>query len=440
VGICDEFRYARSGDVAIAYVAYGQVPPDVVFVHGYAGNIQIACETPNVRVFHDRIASFARLLAFDRRGTGLSDRPREAATLETRMDDVRAVLDAAGSERAVLFGTFEAASMCLLFAATYPERTLGLVLYNPVAKGTWAPDYPWAPTAEEWRRETDDEVMSWGTYAQAENLVRQMAPTRVDDTQFVAGHARMLRLSASPGAAATIQRMAADVDVRDILVAIRVPTLVANMPSTRGEAEYVTSRIPGARRVEVPGPDFMIDFQSETLLPEVERFVKGIDAHEPETVLATVLFTDIVGSTQKLAELGDAGWRELVERHHALVRQQLTRFRGQEVDTAGDGFFVRFDGPIRAVRCAQAIATAVPELGLEVRAGLHTGECELVGDKIAGLAVNIGARVAALSGPGEVLVSSTVKDLVAGSELGFEDRGVAELKGVPGEWRLYAVA
>jgi class 3 adenylate cyclase len=234
--------------------------------------------------------------------------------------------------------------------------------------------------------------------------------------------------------------MAADLDVRDVLGAIRVPTLIANMPTTRGEADYVTSRIPGARRIDVPGPDFMIYFQLETLLPEVERFVKGIGKHEPETVLATVLFTDLVGSTQKLAEVGNARWRELVERHNALVRQQLSRFRGQEVDTAGDGFFARFDGPIRAVRCAQAITTAVPELGLEVRAGLHTGECELVGDKIAGLAVNIGARVAALARPGEVLVSSTVKDLVAGSDLGFEDRGVAELKGVPGEWRLFALA
>ena len=440
VGTLDEFRYARSGDVAIAYVAYGQGPPDVVFVHGFAGNIEIAQETPHVTAFYAHIAAFARLITFDRRGTGLSDRPREAATLETRMDDVRAVLDAVGSERAVLFGTFEAASMCILFSATYPERTLGLVLYNPVAKGTWAPEYPWAPTAEEWRRQTDEVVANWGTYAQAENMAREMAPTRVDDTQFVAGIARMFRLSASPGAGATIQRMAADVDVRDVLPAIRVPTLVANMPAMRSEAEYVTSRIPGARRVEVPGPDFMIHFQSETLVPELERFVKGIDEHEPETVLATVLFTDIVSSTQKLADLGNARWRELVERHHALVRQQLSRFRGEEVDTAGDGFFARFDGPIRAVRCAQAITTTVPQLGLEVRAGLHTGECELVGDKIAGLAVNIGARVAALAGPGEVLVSSTVKDLVAGSELTFEDRGPAELKGVPGEWRVFALA
>jgi class 3 adenylate cyclase len=437
----DEFRYAYSGDVAIAYAVYGDGPPDIVFVHGFAGNIQIEQETPHTRAFHDRIASFARFVTFDRRGTGLSDRPREAATLETRMDDVRAVLDAVGSERAVLFGTFEAASMCLLFAATYPERTLGLVLYNPVARGTWAPDYPWAAPAEEWRRQTAQEVSAgWGTYAQAQALLRDMAPTRAEDPEFVAAQARSLRLSASPGAAATIRRMAADVDVRDILGAIRVPTLVANMPDTRDEAEYVTARIPGARRLEVAGPDFLISLQTETLLPEVERFVRGLDEREPETVLATVLFTDIVGSTARLAELGDAGWRELVERHHALVRQQLSRFRGQEVDTAGDGFFARFDGPIRAISCARAIGTAVGELGLEVRAGLHTGECQLVGEKIAGLAVNIGARIAAQAGPGEVLVSSTVKDLVAGSDLRFEDRGAAALKGVPGEWRLFAVA
>ena len=436
----DEFRYARSGDVAIAYTTHGEGPPDIVFVHGFAGNIQIERETPHVRAFHDRIASFGRFVTFDRRGTGLSDRPREAATLETRMDDVRAVLDAVDSERAVLFGTFEAASMCLLFAATYPERTLGLVLYNPVARGTWAPDYPWAQPAEEWRRHTAEDVAAnWGTYAQAQALLREMAPTHAEDPEFVAAHARSLRLSASPGAGATIRRMAADVDVRDILGAIRVPTLVANMPPTREEAEYVTARIPGARRFEVPGPDFLISLQTDTLLPEVERFVHGLGRREPETVLATVLFTDIVGSTERLAQLGDAGWRELVERHHAIVRRQLSHFRGEEVDTAGDGFFARFDGPIRAVRCAQAIGAAVAELGLEVRAGLHTGECQVVGDKIAGLAVNIGARVAAHAEGGEVLVSSTVRDLVAGSDLRFEDRGIAELKGVPGEWRLFAV-
>ena len=436
----DEFRYARSGDVSIAYVTDGEGPPDVVFAHGFAGNIEIERETPFQRAFHDRVASFSRFILFDRRGTGLSDRPREPATLEARMDDVRAVLDAAESERAVLFGTVEAAAMCILFAATYPERTLGLVLYNAYAKGTWAPDYPWASTAEEQRRQLEDELRTWGTYENAERTVRAVFASEADNPEFIAQWARHHRLSASPSAVATILRMMADVDVRDVLAAIRVPTLVAHVPGAREEAEYLVARIPGARRFEVSGPDFAIYRQTNTLLPEVERFVRDLDERVPETVLATVLFTDIVGSTAKLAELGDAGWRDLVERHHALVRQQLSRFRGEEVDTAGDGFFARFDGPIRAVRCAQAIGDSMRELGLDVRAGLHTGECELADGKIAGLAVNIGARVAALAGPGEVLVSSTVRDLVAGSDLEFEDRGVAELKGVPGGWRLFAVS
>jgi class 3 adenylate cyclase len=436
----DEFRYAKSGDLAIAYATYGEGPPDVVFAHGFAGNIEIERETPFQRAFQDRVASFSRFILFDRRGTGLSDRPREPATLEARMDDVRAVLDAAESERAVLFGTVEAAAMCILFAATYPERTLGLILVNAYAKGTWAPDYPWAPTAEEHRQELEHELRTWGTYENAEQSVREVAASQADDPEFIARWARHHRLSASPGAVATILRMTADVDVRDVLGAIRVPTLVAHFPTDREHAEYLAARIPGARRFEVSGPDAAIYLQTDTLLPEVERFVRGLDEREPETVLTTVLFTDIVDSTAKLAELGDAGWRELVERHHALVRQQLSRFRGEEVDTAGDGFFARFDGPIRAVRCAQAIGGSVRELGLDIRAGLHTGECELAGGKVAGLAVVIGARVAALAGPSEVLVSSTVKDLVAGSDLRFEDRGLAELKGVPGEWRLFAVS
>lgn len=435
----DEFRYARSGDISIGYATYGEGPPDVVFAHGNAGNIEIERETAFQREFHDRVASFSRFILFDRRGTGLSDRPREPATLEARMDDVRAVLDAAESDSAVLFGTVEAAAMCTLFAATYPERTLGLILYNGYAKGTWAPDYPWASTVEEWRRELEEELRTWGTNEHAARTVRAVVASEADNPEFIARWARHDRLSVSPSAVATILRMAADVDVRDVLAAIRVPTLVAHVPGMRDEAEYLAARIPGARRFEVSGPDAAIYRQTDTLLPEVERFVRGLDKREPETVLATVLFTDIVGSTAKLAELGDAAWRELVERHHALVRQQLSRFRGEEVDTAGDGFFARFDGPLRAVRCAQAIGASLRELGLDVRAGLHTGECELVDGKVAGLAVNIGARVAALAGPGDVLVSSTVKDLVAGSDLRFEDRGVAELKGVPGEWRLFAV-
>jgi class 3 adenylate cyclase len=434
----DEIRYATSGSVAIAYAVHGEGPRDLVFVHGFAGNIEIERESPQHRTFQDRLAQFSRLITFDRRGTGLSDRLREPATLEARMDDLRAVLDAVNSERAVLFGTFEAASMCMLFAATYPERTLGLALYNPVARGTWAPDYPWAPPLEDWRRESDDLIDKWGTYAEAERWVRDMAVSYADDPEFISALARQWRLSASPGAIATIRRMAADVDVRDVLAAIRVPTLIVNMPATRDEAAYVADRISGARRFEVPGPDYAVFLQVDTLVPELERFGDTLGAEEPETVLATVLFTDIVGSTAKLAELGDARWRELVERHHAIVRQQLTRFRGREVDTAGDGFFATFDGPIRAIRCANAVGESLATIGLEIRAGLHTGECELVGEKVTGLAVNIGARVAGEAKAGEVLVSSTVKDLVAGSGLRFEERGVTELKGIPGRWQLYA--
>ncbi len=433
----DEFNYARSGDVSIAYAVYGEGPRDLVFVHGAVSNIEIERETPEPRAFHDRLAEFSRLIMFDKRGTGLSDRLREPATLEARMDDLRAVLDAAGSDRAVLFGTAEAGAMCMLFAATYPDRTLGLALFSPFARGTWAPEYPWAETLESWRGLIDEQVSSWGTYAAGERSARLLAPGRAHDPEFVAALARRWRLSASPGAVATIMRMSADVDVRDILGAIRVPTLILHDPRNLEEAAYIASRIPGARRFQLTGPGGV--YFQDALAPELERFVGTLGIEEPETVLATILFTDLVGSTAKLAELGDARWRELAERHHALIRQQLSRFRGREIDTAGDGFFATFDGPIRAIRCAQAIREAVGELGLEIRAGLHTGECEVVGDKITGIAVNIGARVAARAEAGEILVSSTVKDIVAGSGLSFEDRGLAELKGVPGQWQLHAV-
>lgn len=433
----DEIRYARSGDLAIAYAVMGEGPRDLVFSHGFAGNLQVERETDFMRAFHDRCAAFARFVVFDRRGTGLSDRPREPATLEARMDDVRAVMDAAGSERAVLFATFEAASMCLLFAATYPERTLGLVLYNPTARGTWASDYPWSPTEQEWRAEIEQTVAEWGSYEHAARTVRATWPIHADHEEFIQARARQARLSASPGAVATILRMAADVDVRDVLGAIRVPTLVVNHPLHREESGYVAAAIPGSERFEVPGPSMAIYLQTETLLPKVEDFMQSLEAEEPETVLSTVLFTDIVGSTEKLTELGDAAWRTLIERHHALVRAQLSRFRGRELDTAGDGFFASFDGPIRAIRCAHAIRETIEGLGLQIRAGLHTGECELVGDKLTGIAVNTGARIAAIAGPGEVLVSSTVKDLVAGSDLRFEEYERVELKGIPGQWQLY---
>jgi class 3 adenylate cyclase/pimeloyl-ACP methyl ester carboxylesterase len=434
-------RYARSGEVAIAFAVQGEGPVDLVFVHGFAGNLDFELESPYWRRFHDRLASFSRSVLFDRRGSGLSDRMREAPTLETRMDDLRAVLDAVGSESAVLFGTFEAASMCLLFAATYPERTRGLVLYNPVAKGSASPDYPWAEPPEALRGVSLDEfVASWGSLELATTQVRAMGPSFANDAEFVRSIARSHRLGASPGAALTIRRMAADVDVRDILPAIRVPTLVLNMPASRGEAEYVTARIPRARRIEAPGPDYFVYLLGDPVYDEIEAFVGSLHGeHDRETVLATVLFTDIVGSTAKAAQLGDRAWADLVRRHHSLVRSLLDRFRGRELDTAGDGFFAAFDGPIRAIGCATTITTSVRDLGLQVRAGLHTGECETIGAKLGGLAVNIGARVAAQAPAGEVLVTSTVKDLVAGSNITFEDRGTAELKGIPGKWHLYAV-
>jgi class 3 adenylate cyclase/pimeloyl-ACP methyl ester carboxylesterase len=435
-----DVRYARSGDVSIAYRVIGEDERDLLFVHGAAGNLEAEAESPYFVALDERLSKFARVIKFDRRGTGLSDRVRETPSLESRMDDLRAVLDAVGSERAALFGTFEAASMCMLFAATYPERTLGLVVYNPVAKGTWTPDYPWAPTPEEARRQLAADAEGWGTMESVEEWVRFMAPTRVDDEEFKRHTLRNNRLGASPSAAQAITRMALEIDIRDILPTIRVPTLVLAMPLARDEAAFVTARIPQARLFEVPGPDFAGVLLGEAVYMEIERFVRSLDREpEPDTVLATVLFSDIVGSTERAAEIGDRAWAELVSRHHALVRRHLDTFGGTEIDTAGDGFFASFDGPIRGIRCGRAISEGVRSLGLEVRIGLHTGECERVDGKIGGLAVNIGARVAGAAGPGEVVVSSTVKDLVAGSAIEFEDSGEHELKGVPGTWRLYLV-
>jgi class 3 adenylate cyclase/alpha-beta hydrolase superfamily lysophospholipase len=435
-----ETRYALSGDVSIAYAENGEGPMDVVFVHGYVSNLEVEWEDRRHIVFFERLASVGRVIRFDRRGSGMSDRVREVPTLETRMDDLRAVMDAADSTRAILVATFEAASMAMLFAATYPERVAGLALYNPIAKGVWAADYPFAPTEEERRRELEAIRKSWGNPDDAAEFLRRAAPSAANDPELIAWTQRIHRHGASPGAALAIVRMAMDIDVRDVLPSIHVPTLIVHEARTRDEASYITKRIPNARHIELAGAD-RVFWLANGLPDHVVTFAREVWGEpEPETVLATVLFTDLVGSTAKAAELGDRAWADLVRRHHALVRAQLDQFRGRELDTAGDGFFATFDGPIRAIRCARTIGEAVRTLGLETRAGLHTGECEVVGEKLGGLAVNIGARVAARAQPNEVLVTSTVKDLVAGSGLVFEERGVAELKGVPGEWRLYAVA
>jgi len=437
-----ETRYARSGDVSIAYQELdGDGPTDIVFAHGFVGNLEVEAENPRYEAFFERLPPLGRLIRFDRRGTGLSDRVREVPTLEARMDDLRAVMDAAGSSRALLLATFEAASMAMVYAATYPERVLGLALYNPVAKGVRSPDHPWSHLSDaENERWLEDIRTRWGTRELAADDLRMFSPTIAADVEMQEWWARVMRLGASPGSAVVIARMAAAVDVRDVLPSIRVPTLILATERCRGEARYITERIPGARLVDLTGSDALF-WEAEGLAEAVVSFGAGIsEGAEPETVLATILFTDIVDSTAKAVELGDRAWADLIRRHHSVVRAQLDRFRGRELDTAGDGFFAAFDGPIRAVRCASAIGDGVRELGLEVRAGLHTGECEVVGDKLAGLAVNVGARVAAKAAGGEVLVSSTVKDLVAGSDLVFADRGEHELKGIPGEWRLYAAS
>jgi pimeloyl-ACP methyl ester carboxylesterase len=437
-----ETRYTKSGDVNIAYHVVGEGALDLVYVSGWISNVELAWEEPTYARFLRRLASFSRLITFDKRGTGLSDPVplHELPTLEERMDDLRAVLEAAGSQRAALFGHSEGGNMSVLFAAAHPERTVALVMFGIFAKRLWSPDYPWAPTAEARQRTIDELERDWG----GEMDVGELAPGA--DEAFKRRLATYLRRSASPGAAVALLRMNTDIDTRAVLPTIRVPTLVLHRTGDRDanveEGRWIASQIPGARFVELPGEDHLPWVGDQNaVLDEVQEFLTGVrPPPEPDRVLATVLFTDIVGSTERATELGDRRWRELLERHHDLVRRQLDRFQGREVDTAGDGFLATFDGPARGIRCARAIGGALSELGLEVRAGLHTGECELLGDKVAGVAVHTGARVAAQAGSGEVLVSQTVKDLVAGSGIEFEDRGVHELKGVPGEWRLYAVS
>ena len=442
-----ETHYARSGEVSIAYQVVGDGPFDIVFVPPSVSNVELGWEVPNIRAFLERLASSSRLIHFDKRGTGMSDRVGGAPTLEVRMDDVRAVMDAAGSERAALVGWSEGVAMSTLFAATYPDRVWALVLYGGKARALCAPDYPWGVTEAEALRAIAESHANAKPSA-FEEIARSGMPTGTETE--IAALARMIRQSASPGALEALQRMNIQIDIRDVLPAIRVPALVLH--NTRDpwvaveRGRDLAQRIPGAAFVEFP-IDGHITAAADLppVVNEIARFLSDVwetagVAQEPDRVLATVMFTDIVGSTARAAELGDASWRKLLERHHLLIRRELARARGTEVDTAGDGFFATFDGPARAIRCARAIAASVKELDVDVRVGLHTGECELIDGKVAGIAVHTGARVAAKASPGEVLVSSTVKDLVAGSGLAFDDRGVHKLSGIPGEWHLYAVA
>jgi len=416
---------------------------DLVYVPGWVSNVELAWEEPSYARFLSRLSTFARVILFDKRGTGLSDRVPEQGlpTLEQRMDDVRAVLDAVGSERAALLGVSEGGAMCALFAATYPSRTVALVMYGSYARRRRAPDYPWGLSDEDLASTLAEIEDGWG--GPVGGAAR--APSAADDERFMRSWASYLVQSASPQAALTLARMNSRIDVRPILPAIRIPTLIIHREGDRivhpEEARYLAEHIPEARLVLLPGPDHLPWVgDQDAVLDEIEEELTGLRRGPvPDRVLATVLFTDIVESTKRAAALGDARWKALLHSHDDYVRTELARFRGVEVKTTGDGFLATFDGPARAVGCAEAIVEVVRRLGIEIRAGCHTGEIEQVPGDIAGLAVHIGARIAALAGAGEVLVSSTVKDLVVGSGLSFQDRGSHELKGVPGEWRIYAV-
>ena len=435
-------HYAKSGDASIAYQVIGEGPFDLVYVAGWISNIEMMWEEPGHARFLSRLASFSRLLLIDKRGTGLSDRVPESElpTLEQRMDDVRAVMDAVGSARAAILGHSEGGNMAMLFAATYPQRTMALITFGVFAKRVWSADYPWAPTPEQRQRWYDQIKQGWGGVVDLSDL----APSVADDEGFLRWWATYLRRSASPSAALTLGKMNTQIDVRDILPAIGVPTLVLHRMGDRDvqveEARYIADRIPNAKLVELPGVDHLPWVgNQDSVLDEIQEFLTGIrQGPAPDRVLVTVLFTDVVGATARAAKLGDRRWRDLLETHDAAIRHQLRVHRGREVKTMGDGFLATFDGPARAIRCAGAIREAVGEVGVEVRAGIHTGEVELIGEDVGGMAVNIGARIGALAEPGEVLVSSTVRELVVGSGLAFEERGNYELKGAPGEWRVFA--
>jgi class 3 adenylate cyclase len=434
-------RYAKSGDIHIAYAVEGDGPIDLVWIPPWVSQVEYLWAEPSLERVMARLTQFARVITFDRRGSGLSDPFFGAPTLEDQMDDVLAVMDAAGSESAAICGTLEGGPMAALFAATHPDRTDALVLYATFVRATWAPDYDWAWSAEERDRRMDQLIEHWG-----EGLVASgVAPSQAADPSFMEWAGRLERLAASPSTIRRILKLIGEFDVRDVLPSIRVPTLVMHRAGDTfikvEHSRYIASKIPGARYVELEGDENMFALgDSEALIGEIEEFLTGTrHEREPDRMLATVLFTDICDSTSRAAEMGDRGWRFLLERHDALFRQALERHRGREVKRTGDGFLATFDGPARAIRCAASLTEAMGSLGLQVRAGLHTGELEVMDGDLGGLAVHIASRVMGAAGPNEVLVSGTVKDLVVGSGIEFEDRGERELRGVPGEWRLFAV-
>ena len=434
-------QYARSGDVNIAYQVFGAGPIDLVVVPGWISCIETFWEEPGYARFLQRLGAFARVLLFDKRGTGLSDRVTDTPTLEERMDDVRAVMDAVGSKRAALLGYSEGGPMCALFSVTYPERTEALITIGSFARMQWAKDNPHGRTQEAQARWLETVRREWGGPVGVDARV----PSLAKDERFRSWWAKMLRSGGSPSTVLALTAMNYDIDVRHVLGSIRVPTLLIHPRNDRAVpvelSRYMAERIPGARLIELETDDHVPFFTNPTEIPDIVReFLTGGRAEfEEDRVVKTVMFSDIVGSTELAAKIGDTRWRDLCEAHHATVRRELAIYRGQEVDTAGDGFYAAFDGPARAIRCACEVRNSVKPLGLSVRVGLHTGECVITGAKLAGVAVHIGARVAALAPPDTVLVSQTVRDLVAGSGLEFEDFGQHALKGISDSWHLYSV-
>lgn len=438
-------QYAKSGDLFIAYQVTGDGPVDVVWAPGTTSHLELQWENSYAARFIERVSEFCRLIRFDKRGTGMSDPTPAAATLEERIDDIRAVMDAVGSTEAHLFGVSEGGSMGMLFAATYPERTRSLVLWGALPRYTSAPGYPFGPTFEDELKRIEELESSGPRPFELTDYQKQLLGKCHEDPAFLSYWVRSREANAPPAMRVALMRWGIEIDVRDILPSIKVPTLVMNRvgdpDAVIGGARYTASKIPGARLIEFPGIGHLFWDIWDDVAAELERWVTGTRVASPsDRVLATILFVDIVGSTERVAAVGDAVWRNLLERYYALARRELVAYAGIEVDTAGDGLLARFDGPARAIRCARAIQRATRELGLELRAGVHTGEVELVGTAIRGIAVHTASRIASLAGAGEVYTSSTVRDLVAGSGLDFQDRGVHTLKGIPEPRQVLTVA
>ncbi len=444
--IVPETKYAKIDDVHIAYQIFGSGSIPVVVAPGWTSHIEYAWEEPSYAHFLERLGSFARVAWFDKRGTGLSDKVKDLPTLEQRMDDIRAVMQAVGFEKAAVFGISEGGSMCALFAATYPQRTTALILYGAFAKRLWSEDYPWAPTLEEREKWIESLESGWGGPVEISDL----APSVAHEEHFVKWFTTYGRLSASPSAAVALARMNTYIDIRNVLPSIHVPTLVMHRRGDRDSSvengKYLSQNIPGAKFVELEGEDHIPWVgDSNAIVDQIEEFLTGMRSENSsdlnERVLATILLTDIVGSTEKANQLGDKGWKSLITKHNEIIRKELERFNGREIKSTGDGFLLTFDGPARAIKCACSVRDRIrSQLGISIRAGIHTGECELIGENdIGGMAVHIASRVESFAKQDEVLVSNTVKDLVSGSGIKFSDLGLHTLKGIPEQWRLLKV-